>query len=97
MGGVDPVVKLSSLCLWEQMLVCVGPFVLKCVNETVVFDSYISSFEFFDNYPPAHSCAREKLRREGFLEIKGKMKSTWKIIVIEEMEGENKKEGESGR
>ena len=69
MGGVDPVVKLSSLCLWEQMLVSVGPFVLKCVNETVVFDSYISSFEFFDISPPVHTYARERLRKEGFLEI----------------------------
>ena len=69
MGGVDPVVKLSSLCLCEQVLVCVAPFVLKCANETVVFDSYISSFEFFDIYPPVNSCARESLRKEGFLEI----------------------------
>ena len=70
MGGVDPVVKLNSLCLWEQMLVCVGPFVLKCANETAVFD-YIFSFEFVDNYHPVHTCAnaREKLRREGFVDI----------------------------
>ena len=48
-----------------------GPIVLKCAIETAVlnFDSYISSFEFFDIYPPLHTCARERLRKEGFLEI----------------------------
>ena len=48
-----------------------GPIVLKCAIETAVlnFDSYISSFEFFDISPPVHTYARERLRKEGFLEI----------------------------
>ena len=67
-----------------------GPIVLKCAIETAVlnFDSYISSFEFFDISPPVHTYARERLRKEGFLEIqreknRGKYRKyiTWKIIV----------------
>ena len=64
----------------------------------------MSSFELFDIYPPVHTCARERLRKEGFLEIQRENKQrkyrkyiTWKTIVIERIEGENKKEGESGR